>query len=287
MKELNITCFLAAARARNISLAAQELRLSQQAVSRNIRSLEESLGFTLLYRRNDGIRLTDAGQCFLEVFLEQDKELRGLWMAFSRTPTERLRVGWSEWSGCPDHLIQALRTCVQAQSEDWIDIQILSDRELCSLLEDGGLDLAFLTGYALGPLSDALTLVLAAKLDMFLVSCPEAVPDFRPGETTHLAGFCRECSETEVVRRVHREYHRLGLRPGPVMVLPNQPSLHAQLLCGGVSFVPRNLLNSNEKRFRLQPLDWQIPLYAAAPPDAGYTADRFLKLLAEGRLGRD
>ncbi|WP_342596438.1 LysR substrate-binding domain-containing protein [Salinicola lusitanus] len=54
--------FEAAARLESISRAADELHLTQAAVSRQVRALEENLGLVLFERRNRGVFLTPAGR---------------------------------------------------------------------------------------------------------------------------------------------------------------------------------------------------------------------------------
>jgi LysR family transcriptional regulator, glycine cleavage system transcriptional activator len=54
--------FEAAARHLSFTRAAQELCLTQSAVSREIKTLEEQLGQRLFKRIHRGLRLTDAGQ---------------------------------------------------------------------------------------------------------------------------------------------------------------------------------------------------------------------------------
>ncbi|MDD1963985.1 LysR substrate-binding domain-containing protein [Pseudomonas putida] len=54
--------FEAAARLLSFSRAADELNLTQAAVSRQIRALEEDLGLALFQRRNRAVFLTDAGR---------------------------------------------------------------------------------------------------------------------------------------------------------------------------------------------------------------------------------
>lgn len=56
--------FEAAARLLSFSRAAEELNLTQAAVSRQIRALEENLGIVLFQRRNRAVFLTDAGREF-------------------------------------------------------------------------------------------------------------------------------------------------------------------------------------------------------------------------------
>lgn len=54
--------FVAVCRRKSISLAAQDLFLTQSAVSRQIQALEERLGLPLFIRRHRALELTDAGE---------------------------------------------------------------------------------------------------------------------------------------------------------------------------------------------------------------------------------
>lgn len=47
------------------SRAAERLFVTQPAISRSIQKLEQELGYTLLVRENDGVRLTDEGEILL------------------------------------------------------------------------------------------------------------------------------------------------------------------------------------------------------------------------------
>src|SRR6266700_4149497 len=57
--------FVAAAETENVSRAALKLHVSQPALSRQIRDLEDEIGFSLLERTAKSVRLTDAGRAFL------------------------------------------------------------------------------------------------------------------------------------------------------------------------------------------------------------------------------
>jgi LysR family nitrogen assimilation transcriptional regulator len=58
--------FMRVARAGSVSRAAQELRLAQPALSRQIRQLERELGVSLFSRHGRGVRLSPAGSLLLE-----------------------------------------------------------------------------------------------------------------------------------------------------------------------------------------------------------------------------
>jgi DNA-binding transcriptional LysR family regulator len=65
MELRHLRYFVAVAEAENVSRAALKLHVSQPALSRQIRDLEDELGFLLLERSAKSVRLTEAGRVFL------------------------------------------------------------------------------------------------------------------------------------------------------------------------------------------------------------------------------
>src|SRR5436190_5066214 len=65
MELRHLRYFIRVAEEENVSRAALKLHVSQPALSRQIRDLEEELGFLLLERSAKSVRLTDAGRIFL------------------------------------------------------------------------------------------------------------------------------------------------------------------------------------------------------------------------------
>src|SRR5688572_18834250 len=91
-----LATFHAVARLGSVSLAADEMHLTQPAVSIQIGTLEESAGTPLLQRTGRGIRLTEAGELLagyagriLDLWREAGDEMAMLQGVFSGT----LRVG--------------------------------------------------------------------------------------------------------------------------------------------------------------------------------------------------
>lgn len=62
-----LTAFAAVARLGNITMAAKALGLTQAAVSRQLRELEDQIGRPLAWRKQQGITLTPAGQRLMEI----------------------------------------------------------------------------------------------------------------------------------------------------------------------------------------------------------------------------
>jgi len=68
--------FEAAARHLSFTKAADELFLTQSAISRQVQGLEEALGVALFRRRHRALLLTDEGQVLQQIVARQLKELR-------------------------------------------------------------------------------------------------------------------------------------------------------------------------------------------------------------------
>jgi LysR family nitrogen assimilation transcriptional regulator len=88
--------FMRVAHAGSVSRAAEELRLAQPALSRQIRKLEHELGVTLFARHGRGVRLSTAGSLLLEraeaiahLVSQTSEEIKG-----DRSPTRgRITLG--------------------------------------------------------------------------------------------------------------------------------------------------------------------------------------------------
>jgi DNA-binding transcriptional LysR family regulator len=65
MELRHLRYFIAVAEEENVSRAALKLHVSQPALSRQVRDLEEELGFALLERSAKSVKLTAAGRAFL------------------------------------------------------------------------------------------------------------------------------------------------------------------------------------------------------------------------------
>ena len=66
MELRHLRYFVGVAETENVSRAALKLHISQPAVSRQIRDLEDEIGLPLLNRVGKSVRLTEAGRAFLE-----------------------------------------------------------------------------------------------------------------------------------------------------------------------------------------------------------------------------
>jgi len=137
--------FVAVAEAENVLRAAtQKLHVSQPAVSRQIRDLEDELGVPLFERTGKSIRLTDAGSLFLKdargILERTDEAVRNL-RAFAEGGETELHVGYT-----PALRIQivspALRTFQQVMPKVRVKLHDWTGEKMGAGLRDGQLQLA-------------------------------------------------------------------------------------------------------------------------------------------------
>ena len=143
MELRHLRYFVAVAEEENVSRAAAKLHVSQPGVSRQIRDLEDELGFSLFARTGKSVRLTTAGTVF---FGEARDLLARAATAVERasaalaSPTE-IHVGYVP-SGTVEIMPRALRGFRDRFPEVRVVLHDLSAEETQSLLLQKKLDLA-------------------------------------------------------------------------------------------------------------------------------------------------
>jgi len=137
--------FEAAARHLSFTKAGEELFLTQSAVSRQIKELEDQLGVPLFHRRHRALALTDAGQQFYAAAAQV--------MTTMRTATSRLKAasGRRPLSVTTTASFAALwlipRLAGFTRTHPDVDVRITADTRVQDLERDG-LDLAIRHGSA-------------------------------------------------------------------------------------------------------------------------------------------
>ena len=98
MNFLNLEYFLTVARIKNITQAASELNVSQQALSKHILNLEKELNLEL-FARGKKLELTDAGSCFAtyaaQILTMKDQMLKQVTDITERRDSD-IRIGITE-----------------------------------------------------------------------------------------------------------------------------------------------------------------------------------------------
>lgn len=133
--------FLEVAAGMNISAAARKMKMTQPALSRQIRSFEENLGWELFEREKKSIKLTRAGEI---VQREGERMMKAITQGLKRIEQEiegaEMRVGFAPSLG--ESLIKKAMPCFLAAFPQvrvtWSDC---STQEMWDQLKGGHLDL--------------------------------------------------------------------------------------------------------------------------------------------------
>ena len=146
MELRHLRYFVGVAEMENVSRAALKLHVSQPALSRQIRDLEDELGFVLFERTAKSVSLTEAGRVFLkearEVLQRVDEAIQKARGVAAAAETE-LHVGYSPHATARI-LPLILRAYQRALPKVRITLHGRSNQKSIAGLRDGQLHLAFL-----------------------------------------------------------------------------------------------------------------------------------------------
>jgi len=128
----------------NVTRAAEQLLMTQPAVSHAIRGLERELGVSLLVRRSDGVSLTAVGATVAEragIILAQLESVRADAAAAAEQQTATLRIGV-----LPSANARLVPPLLRAYAGAYPDVRVTvlegSDPEVLDWLRTGAVDVA-------------------------------------------------------------------------------------------------------------------------------------------------
>lgn len=164
--------FLMVAKYQHFTLAAEQICISQSALSKQIRALESEMGVALLDRCGRNVYITSAGQEFLvfadEVVSSYDK-LRNKMNQYKATYTGHITIGTVPFMS--QYGLNSILTSFFKQHPE-IKVQIIEDKgeQILSLLNENQINFAFLytttlpdKNYKVIPLFDDVLVVVAHK----------------------------------------------------------------------------------------------------------------------------
>ena len=261
MELRHLRYFVAVAEAENVTRAAERLHVSQPALSRQVRDLEDELGFALLKRSAKAVSLTDAGRTFLveslAVLQRADEAVKAA-RAVAAGGCGELHVGYA-----PSPTVRLLPAALRAFQAELPTVRVklhdLNTEEMLDGLRRGRLQLAvmvkltrsMLRGLRFEPLlRDALRLAVAPGHPFArLRSVPLAQAAGQP-----FVGFTRK-DYPEYYAMLTEVFAATGGLPRIVEEHEGSSSLIAAVEAGsGVALVSQSLASSAGGRIKLLPL---------------------------------
>jgi DNA-binding transcriptional LysR family regulator len=138
--------FVAVAEMENVSRAALKLHVSQPALSRQIRDLEDEIGFCLLERTAKSVKLTDAGRAFFDdarALLQRADEAVKKARAVAGAEPAELHVGYSP-APVAEILPKILRAFQRVMPNVHLRLHDWSNKAILDGIRDGRLRLGLI-----------------------------------------------------------------------------------------------------------------------------------------------
>lgn len=176
MELRHLRYFTAVAELRSVRAASEQLHVTQPAISRQIQDLEESIGAALFERTPRGLRLTPAGQAYLEAtreILARVDAANRLARRIAEGVQGHLRIGFVEnaaWSGV---VSDALHAFEQAAPHIALELMPMNTPEQLEAISAGRLDGGFC--YRFGTLPEGIASVRILEQNVVL-AVPAAWP---------------------------------------------------------------------------------------------------------------
>jgi len=263
MELRHLRYFMAVAEESNFRRAAERLHVSQPALSKQVKDLEDELGTPLLHRHSSGVRLTAAGQVYLE-------EVRGILAQVLRATSRvreaahgtRGRLNLGNVGPISSHFMPASLTRFREQyPEVEISLVEMGPFEQVAALEAGTIEIGF-TGDAPAKLASHLKHFPVLQSSV----CVAMSSAHRLAKTKHsisLADLAEEkllCFSGENQASRHGDFlraafSRRGLKAGTIRFVDGLESLLALLAGGqGISLLPRVVSVARAKGVVAKPL---------------------------------
>ena len=144
-------CFMLAAELLNFTKAAEQLYITQPALSRNISALEEELELLLFVRNNNVLEITPGGKLIYDWMKQTKKNFAQVLEAARRVNSEAgqsLRIGFIRSEQPPEMAAKALKRLVEEEPELELQFDHYHSREIIAHLEEHSMDVAVMVDSA-------------------------------------------------------------------------------------------------------------------------------------------
>lgn len=235
--------FLAVARSRNITRAAEEVHLAQSTVSDQIQSLETEFGTDLFIRSKRGLELTRAGETlkpYAEEILNLADEARMAVEVTAGQMTGTVTIGALETiaSGILPQWLSAFK---RDHPDISVRLKVAGSGDLLRKLEDGEIDVIFC--FDKGSLDRRLAMRMIAAEPLILVASWQNELISGKGDLTALASMNFVATETGCVYRYlfDKAFAEAGVAAPKPAVEVGSISMIVRLVANGtgMGLVPR------------------------------------------------
>lgn len=273
MELRHLRYFVAVAEEGHFGRAARRLHIAQPPLSRQIRALEDELGFPLFDRSRRTIEVTPAGQVFLARVRRLFETLDAAVIEARRAhkgELGRIAIGYPS-SVAYSGLTEMLRAFHGRSPSVDIVLREMPPQDQIDALKDGRLDV----GFVRGPLEDPTLASEPVRTEPLVVALPEDHP-LASRKRIVLADLAREPFVSFPRARgpsffdlLMRLCHDAGFTPNIVQEAPQLDMVSLVAAGFGVAIVPRSVRNVRREGLVYKPLEGapETTLLVAWRPD--------------------
>lgn len=252
----DLAAFMAVARARNFTRAAAQLGVSQSALSRTVRALEERMGLPLLTRTTRSVSVTQAGEKLLAAVAprleEIAAELDSLKSSTDR-PAGTVRITTTDYAA-NTYVWPRVQTVLRQYPE--VKLEIINDYGLTDIVA-GRYDIGVRLGDQVE--KDMVAVRIAPDMTMAIVGAPAYLRSHPPIRTPQDLTL-HNCINLRLPTRdsllaweLKKGRRELQVRVSGQLVFNNTYQMLDAALAGfGLAYIPQDLAAPHVARRRLQ-----------------------------------
>ncbi|MDL2405512.1 LysR family transcriptional regulator [Rhizobium calliandrae] len=260
--------FLAVARTRNFTRAAEEVHLAQSSVSDQIQSLETELGTALFVRSRSALALTAAGETlrpYAEEILTVADEARAAVEAASGAAAGTVTIGAPETIASIS-LAQWLPAFQSEHPDISLRVKVAGSGDLLRKLEVGEIDVAFC--FDRDGLDERLVKRVISAEPLILIAPREQETAMKRGDLTALASVSFVATEVGCIYRhlFDKAFAEAGLTAPKLAAEVGSIGTIARLVAAGTgaSLVPRLAVADALDRGEFSEMPWPGPVRTAS-----------------------
>lgn len=140
-------CFVEAASMGNVSRAAENLFITQQAVSSHLKTLERELGFKVFERKSKGVSLTEEGEILFaewKLIVERLRISIDKARDFHNGQNSYIRIGLADMGKCSEDIMYGFSEYKSKYTDLHIESNLMTPAEMLQRFNTGKLDMAIL-----------------------------------------------------------------------------------------------------------------------------------------------
>ncbi len=261
MELRHLRYFVAVARERNFTRAAEVLHIAQPPLSRQIQQLEDELGIGLIERGSRPLRLSEAGRLFYEQavqVLDRIDEIKTLVSRLRDADRGRFSIGFVA-STLYGKLPEVIRSYRAARPNVEIALLEMTSLEQIAALKEGRIDV----GFGRIPLDDPALERQLLRNEKLIAAVPANHPVLTSGKALRLEDLADEllvvyprAPRPSYADQVLSLFREAGLKPPGVQeVRELQTALGLVAAAMGVCLVPASVETLRRDNVAYRPLD--------------------------------